>query len=88
MTEQVRVREELRHRAYHDPLTDLPNRAGFHEAVARGLVLLDLDDFKHVNEVCGHSVGDEVLRLGGDEFALLLPGKRGLAEAGPLRRRC
>jgi diguanylate cyclase (GGDEF)-like protein/PAS domain S-box-containing protein len=65
--------ERLAHLALHDPLTDLPNRALFHEhltvAVANavrsgagGAVLfIDLDDFKLVNDSFGHAVGDELL---------------------------
>ena len=82
-----------------DPLTGLGNHRHFHErfehaiATARedgttlSLCLLDLDDFKTVNDRYGHPAGDDVLskvaarlrsdgeafRLGGDEFALLLP---------------
>ncbi len=82
-----------------DPLTGLGNHRHFHErfeqaiAVARdngtvlSLCLLDVDDFKQINDRFGHPAGDGVLsrvaarlrsdgeafRLGGDEFALLLP---------------
>ncbi len=85
--------------ALTDPLTGLGNHRHFHERLQRELVaaeeangflslcLVDLDDFKHVNDVYGHPVGDRVLseiaarlrqggeafRLGGDEFAVLLP---------------
>ena len=59
---------ELRYQASHDPLTGLFNRRGFMERLARGrpaqqgaLVVLDLDDFKQVNDRHGHEVGDRVL---------------------------
>ena len=67
------ARARLEHLAYHDSLTDLPNRAAFHEqlvtAIAdagragRSLAVLyiDLDDFKLVNDGFGHAVGDELL---------------------------
>ena len=64
---------QLRHQAYHDPLTGLPNRAQFIERVELALdfasadparlavVFFDLDDFKTVNDVRGHAVGDKLL---------------------------
>ena len=63
-----------RHLAYHDPLTGLPNRAllldrlqqallrAEHQNKGVGLLLLDLDCFKHVNDRLGHNAGDLVLR--------------------------
>jgi diguanylate cyclase (GGDEF)-like protein/PAS domain S-box-containing protein len=60
--------EQLRHRAFHDPLTALANRALFYDriehALTRGqiaILYLDLDDFKEVNDRFGHAVGDIVL---------------------------
>ncbi len=91
-----RVAEEREFEAMHDPLTGLPNRRAFTQAVeaamAQGqggaVLLLDLDDFKDVNDTLGHTAGDALLRvtgarldqespglvarLGGDEFAVLL----------------
>jgi diguanylate cyclase (GGDEF)-like protein len=64
-----------RHLAYHDPLTGLPNRAllldRLKQAIlqaqrqdkAVGLLLLDLDGFKHVNDRLGHNAGDLILRV-------------------------
>jgi diguanylate cyclase (GGDEF)-like protein len=86
--------------ALTDPLTGLGNHRQFHERLQAELTraelrnsplsvcLLDIDDFKHVNDEFGHPVGDSVLaevasrlrgggeafRLGGDEFAVLLAG--------------
>ncbi|NUT33064.1 MAG: GGDEF domain-containing protein [Hamadaea sp.] len=65
----LRVKHELTHRAYHDPLTGLANRARFDDDLARaagdggrvGLLLVDLDDFKQVNDTFGHVAGDELL---------------------------
>jgi diguanylate cyclase (GGDEF)-like protein len=63
-------RDRLEHRAQHDPLTGLANRELFAEqveaAIARRdgravVLLLDLDDFKHVNDRFGHEIGDELL---------------------------
>ena len=69
-----RSRQQLAHQAFHDPVTDLANRALFAErvrhAVARArrehnglaVIFLDLDDFKTVNDSLGHAAGDQVLR--------------------------
>ncbi|HEV2928904.1 MAG TPA: GGDEF domain-containing protein [Propionibacteriaceae bacterium] len=57
----------LAHAAHHDPLTGLANRAALDARLAPGgpvgLLLVDLDGFKPVNDTWGHDVGDEVLRL-------------------------
>ena len=72
-TERLVLEEALRHQAFHDPLTGLPNRALFDDRLAhayerteRGghslcLLLADLDDFKDVNDTYGHALGDTVL---------------------------
>jgi len=64
---------QMRHMAYHDQLTGLPNRAAFNDAVSTALseaavtgtgaavILLDLDRFKEVNDTYGHAAGDGLL---------------------------
>ncbi len=73
VTEQHQLAEELTYRAFHDALTGLPNRTLFAREAASalgsarssgrvaGVLFVDLDDFKIVNDTMGHGVGDELL---------------------------
>ena len=69
----MQVRASLEHQAQTDSLTGLYNHRFFHERLraeltraARahdsvGLLMFDIDDFKRVNDICGHAVGDQIL---------------------------
>lgn len=93
--EQMEIQRRNHQLAFYDQLTDLPNRRGFDELISRkprpgstsfGLLLLDIDHLKFINDTMGHMVGDALIkevasrlryakldlacRLGGDEFAI------------------
>jgi diguanylate cyclase (GGDEF)-like protein len=79
LAQVTELKEQLRHQAYHDALTGLPNRPHLLEAVEEELadgsgstavLYLDLDRFKAVNDTWGHSAGDELLT----QFARRLEG--------------
>lgn len=60
----------IRHKAEHDPLTDLLNRGSFEKLLKLheegeapfALIIADVDCFKSVNDTCGHAAGDETLK--------------------------
>lgn len=74
-TERFKHHEKMEHMAYHDALTDLPNRYLFRDRLQKALVraarsnnkvavvMLDLDDFKLINDTLGHFAGDELLKV-------------------------
>jgi diguanylate cyclase (GGDEF)-like protein len=75
ITERVKAEERINYMAHYDTLTGLPNRAYFTEQVDSDLerrrygqvrdpamlMIVDIDDFKHVNDTMGHLIGDRVL---------------------------
>ncbi len=81
-------RAELAHQALHDPLTGLPNRGLVEERLRQalahprrgmqGLVLLDLDDFKALNDSLGHEVGNELILALGSRLEEALPTSGGM----------
>lgn len=87
-------REQLRHQAFHDPLTGLPNRARFTELVDRAIaharergnmfavLFIDLDQFKYINDSLGHSVGDQLLQTVSERLRRLARNAREVARLG------
>ncbi len=74
ISERKKAESQLRHLAEHDPLTGLANRRRFEEELTRqiaisrrsgeaaAVLVLDLDNFKYVNDSLGHKAGDELIR--------------------------
>jgi diguanylate cyclase (GGDEF)-like protein/PAS domain S-box-containing protein len=74
VTERLRVEEKLLHLAHYDTLTDLPNRVLFYDRLRHslahakrngwitGVMFMDIDRFKHINDTLGHAVGDQLLQ--------------------------
>ncbi|MBD1550387.1 putative bifunctional diguanylate cyclase/phosphodiesterase [Pseudomonas typographi] len=75
VTQLKSAQAQIQHLAYHDPLTNLPNRALLMDRISQqvthlkrnnqrgALLFLDLDHFKHINDSLGHPVGDAVLKI-------------------------
>ena len=73
VTDRRQTKSRMAHMAYHDGLTDLPNRAAFLQALAQmieacagteeefAVLCVDLDGLKEINDVFGHATGDKVL---------------------------
>ncbi len=85
--------DELEHVATHDELTGLPNRLGFQRALAAavvtdaddelpGVLVLDLDGFKEVNDALGHDAGDRLLLLMGERLEASAPVGSAVARLG------
>jgi diguanylate cyclase (GGDEF)-like protein/PAS domain S-box-containing protein len=93
-SERHTLQETLVHQAFHDSLTGLPNRALFLDRLAQALVgagrrgsqvvvmLLDLDNFKLVNDSLGHGVGDELLMAIAPRLERMMQGSDTVARLG------
>jgi diguanylate cyclase (GGDEF)-like protein len=92
LNDQEALQKELAHRALHDPLTGLANRALLAERLERllldtgrcpgGLLLIDLDGFKDVNDTLGHPAGDELLVRVAERLRVAAAGADTVARLG------
>jgi diguanylate cyclase (GGDEF)-like protein/PAS domain S-box-containing protein len=94
VTERNRAQALLEHRAHHDMLTGLPNRLAFRSSLERavegvgrsvmpfGVLLIDLDRFKEINDTMGHAYGDQALQQVGPRLNEVLRNGDVLARLG------
>jgi len=94
LEQREKLEVQLRHQAFHDPLTDLANLNLFNDrldhAIRRisrtgesvGVLFLDIDDFKVVNDTLGHDAGDQVLVAIGQRMRSVLRGSDVAARIG------
>jgi diguanylate cyclase (GGDEF)-like protein len=89
-----KVKLQTQYQALHDSLTTLPNRSLLEEHISQGIALskthdkslavmfVDLDDFKKINDLHGHSVGDQLLVALGKSFKKILANQDSVARFG------
>ncbi|MEH6811226.1 MAG: bifunctional diguanylate cyclase/phosphodiesterase [Motiliproteus sp.] len=94
ISQQQNTKTRLHALAYCDPLTGLPNRASFYQHVERVLsesillqrkpviLLIDLDEFKQINDTLGHRYGDQLLKQAAQRMKLCLRKNDMLARLG------
>ncbi|GAU78090.1 bifunctional diguanylate cyclase/phosphodiesterase [Fusibacter sp. 3D3] len=76
ITDSKKIQDRIEYLAYYDHITDLPNRARLDEVVNRlivkehqvGLIYLDIDNFKMINDLVGHTQGDLLLKQMASKF--------------------
>src|ERR1017187_4403366 len=94
VTAQKTLEDQLRHQAFHDQLTGLANRALFAEHLDHALrrqsrmggelavLFIDLDEFKTVNDLHGHTLGDELLKQAAERLRTTLRTADAIARIG------
>jgi diguanylate cyclase (GGDEF)-like protein/PAS domain S-box-containing protein len=94
VTDQKTLEDQLRHQAFHDQLTGLANRALFAEHLDQALrrqsrmgselavLFIDLDEFKTVNDLHGHTLGDELLKQAAERLRTTLRTADAIARIG------
>ena len=92
--ELVKLNKKLRFQAYHDSLTRLPNRAMFDEQLSQAIkqagpggfrlavIIIDLDNFKSINDTMGHEAGDDMLYVISDRLLNVVGGSGIVARLG------
>lgn len=94
ISRQKEDERKLKDLAFYDSLTGLTNRRRFEDLIAVeiensrqtstpfGLLFIDIDDFKFINDTLGHSQGDELLRIMSNRFRQLVPNNDNIARLG------
>lgn len=94
VTDRRAATDLIRHQAFHDPLTELPNRTLLFDRLSHalatigrgetsvGLLLMDLDQFKEINDTLGHGYGDDLLVVVADRLSLLTRDSDTVARLG------
>jgi len=94
VTDRKHAIELIRHQAFHDPLTALPNRTLLFDRLSQaiastsrdgssvGLLLFDLNEFKEINDTLGHAYGDQLLTTVGTRLALMVRPQDTVARLG------
>lgn len=92
VTDELAAQTQIQHMAHHDALTGLPNRTLFNERLAleldqhpgklTGVLCLDLDNFKNINDAFGHAFGDKLLNALGKRLRAELREHDTLARLG------